>query len=100
MRRSSARSRLRTFLIVAALCWPLTPSPVSAQSSVTMVDFAAGSDYEQYLRAIQIAGIAPPYPWSIRSFSRQEVERLVSADSAGPWKLKNRFSQRDLSASA
>jgi hypothetical protein len=63
-----------------------------------MGDFTTGADYEDYLRAIQISGMAPLYPWSIRGFSPQEIDRLVSADSAGPWRLKNRFSRASLAA--
>lgn len=62
-----------------------------------MGDFTTGSDFEEYLRAIQIGGMAPLYPWSIRGFSRQEIDRLASADSAGPWKLGDRFSRSNLS---
>jgi Capsule assembly protein Wzi len=40
----------------------------------------------------------PLYPWSIRSFSRREIERLALADSTGPWKLRDRFSPSRFSA--
>jgi len=63
-----------------------------------MLDFATGSEYEDYLRALQIAGKVPLYPWSIRGFSRREIERLALADSTGPWALKNRFSRSNLAA--
>jgi hypothetical protein len=71
----------------------------AAQSSrVSMLDFAAGSDYEDYLRVMQITGKAPLYPWSIRGFSRREIERLALADSTGPWALRKRFSLSRLEA--
>lgn len=63
-----------------------------------MGEFTAGSELEDYLRALQIAGMAPLYPWSIRGFSRQEVDRLVSIDSVSPWKLRSRFTRNNLSA--
>lgn len=63
-----------------------------------MLDFAAGSEYEDYLRALQIAGKVPLYSWSIRGFSRREIERLALADSTGPWALKDRFSPSNLAA--
>ena len=73
--------------------------PVGAQpASVTMVDFATGSAFEDYLRVLQVAGIAPQYPWSIRGFSRREAARLVSADSVGPWALRDRFSGARIAA--
>ena len=84
------------FLIATGLGSIGTSRPIIAQTSrVTMSDFSAGSDYEQYLRAAQIGGIAPLYPWSIRSFSRREIERLVTADTTGPWKLGSRFSKSE-----
>ena len=71
-----------------------------AQSSpVTISEFATNSDYESYLRALQISGLAPLYPWSVRGFSRREIERLVSADSTSPWRLRSRFSPRNLAVS-
>lgn len=63
-----------------------------------MLDFAVGSDYEEYLRALQIAGKVPLHPWSIRGFSRRQIERFARADSTGPWRLKDRFSSAHLSA--
>jgi hypothetical protein len=69
-------------------------APVSAfaqPASATMGDFATGSEFESYLRVLQVAGIAPPYPFSIRGFSPREIRKLVSQDSTGPWSLKNRF---------
>jgi len=51
------------FLIATGLGSIGTSRPIIAQPSrVTMSDFSAGSDYEQYLRAAQIGGIAPLYP--------------------------------------
>jgi hypothetical protein len=100
MKSSKARPRLRLTVTLAVVFWSLAGARLSvAQSSrVSMLDFATGSEYEDYLRALQIAGVAPLYPWSIRGFSRREIERLVSADTAGPWKLKNRFNDSPLSA--
>ena len=61
-----------------------------------MLNFTAGSEYEDYLRVLQISGKVPLYPWSIRGFSRHEIERLALADSTGPWSLRNRFSRSNL----
>jgi hypothetical protein len=72
------------------------PALVDAQSRVTMLDFSAGSEMEDYLRVMQIAGKVPMYPWSIRGFSRREITRLATADSTGPWKLRERFSSAPL----
>jgi hypothetical protein len=56
-----------------------------------MLDFATASELEDYLRVLQVAGMAPLHPWSLRGFSRNEVAKLVSADTAGPWKLRDRL---------
>ena len=58
-----------------------------------MGDFATGSEFEDYLRVLQIAGVAPLYPWSIRGFSPREIRALVAGDTAGPWALQPRFSK-------
>src|SRR5688500_12693926 len=77
-------------LVAPGLAAPAVP--VSAQSrAVTMIDMAVGSDFEDYLRVLQVAGIAPLYPWSVRSFSVSEIPTLAAADSAGPWRLDRRF---------
>src|SRR3954470_8917376 len=91
-------SRLRLALIGATCLAPICMATrlVAQTSRVTMSDFTAGSEYEQYLRVAQIGGLAPLYPWSIRSFSRREIERLVAGDTTGPWKLANRFSRSNL----
>lgn len=85
------RIRLITFAAFTSLL-VVVPCDLSAQySRLTMLDFAVGSEYENYLRVIQIAGKVPLYPWSIRGFSRREIARLAMADSAGPWRLRDRF---------
>ena len=81
-------------LLVAAVISLLLASthPLGAQQSrLTMLDFSTGSEMEDYLRVMQIAGKVPLYPWSIRGFSRREITRLATADSSGPWKLRDRF---------
>lgn len=45
----------------------------------------AGSELEDYLRAMQVAGVVAPHPLSIRSLSFAELERLVPRDSDHPW---------------
>ena len=56
-----------------------------------MLDMTTGGEHEDYLRILQVAGIAPLYPWSIRGFSSHEVRPLALADSTGPWKLQSRY---------
>src|SRR5437764_856968 len=68
-----------------------SPRMFAQQSRLTMLDFSTGSEMEDYLRVMQIAGKVPFYPWSIRGFSRREIARLAGADSTGPWKLRDRI---------
>ncbi|MBW3629356.1 MAG: efflux RND transporter permease subunit, partial [Gemmatimonadetes bacterium] len=49
------------------------------------VGLTAGSEAERYLRTLQVAGLSPLYPWSLRSFSPAEIDRLVPGDTAHPW---------------
>jgi hypothetical protein len=79
-----------------AACLGVAPKTSQAQSRVTMSDFATGGEYESYLRTMQIAGAVPLYPWSIRGFSRREIERLAGSDSAGPWRLRGRLDKANL----
>ena len=45
----------------------------------------AGSELESYLRLLQTLGKSEAYPWSIRSFSPAEVDRLAATDNNHPW---------------
>src|SRR6266550_3550019 len=92
--------RLRFVFYIAVAAFSIIAAPqLGAQArSVSMLDFTTGSDYEDYLRVLQIAGKVPLYPWSIRGFSRREIEKLALADSTGPWKLRDKFSSSHFSA--
>ena len=57
----------------------------------TTLDFATGSEYEDYLRVLQVAGIQQLRPWSIRGFSPGAITQMATADSAGPWTLRKNF---------
>jgi hypothetical protein len=80
-------------LAVSCLSLILSQKISAQQSRLTMLDFSAGSEMEDYLRVMQIAGKVPLYPWSIRGFSRREITRLATADSTGPWKVRDRFNR-------
>src|SRR3954466_8464957 len=65
---------------------------LAAQASrTTVLDFATGSEFEDYLRVLQVAGMEDPYPWSIRGFSPRVISRMAVADSAGPWAFRKNF---------
>src|SRR2546425_1262630 len=52
---------------------------------VARTEVYAGSEFETYLRNLQVLGIIRLYPWSARRFTAAEVDRLLPADSAHPW---------------
>jgi hypothetical protein len=59
--------------------------PVDAQQQAGWHELTAGSDLEEYLRALQLSGKVPLYPFSLRGFSPRELDRLVPADTGHPW---------------
>lgn len=72
---------------------------LSAQASrTTVLDFATGGEFEDYLRVLQVAGMEDAYPWSIRGFSPRVITRMAVADSAGPWALRTNFHNERLVA--
>src|SRR5437879_5378042 len=70
-----------------ALACPVSaqaPGPVGGRGEIF-----AGSELETYLRDLQLVGAVPLYPWSVRSFSPRELDRLSPVDSAShPWRLR------------
>ena len=63
-------------------------SPAGAQlRRDSTVDWlaSANSDAERYLRALQLVGASPLYPWSLRAFSTEELQTLAPADTLHPW---------------
>lgn len=89
MQRShtSSFSRLLPLLLGGAAAVPPLAAPALAQGAGVdlRLEATAGSEVEGYLRALQVAGIAPLYPWAMRSFSPAELDRLVPAHRAHPW---------------
>ncbi|HZG42106.1 MAG TPA: hypothetical protein VEY93_04025, partial [Longimicrobium sp.] len=69
----------------AAACLVLA-GPAAAQRGGRVAEEAAvaGGEAERYLRALQVAGLAPAHPLSIRALSPRETHRLVP-DSGHPW---------------
>lgn len=59
-------------------------APLLAQQPELSAEASVGSEAEEYLRVLQVAGAAPLYPWSIRGFSPREAALLLP-DSAHPW---------------
>jgi hypothetical protein len=82
---------------VVSICLIACSTRSTAQASrTTTLDFATGSEFEDYLRVLQVAGLEPLQPWSIRGFSPRTITALATADSAGPWALRRNFTNRPL----
>lgn len=45
----------------------------------------AGGEFERYVRYLQLQGLAGSYPWTIRSFSPAELDRLLLGNATHPW---------------
>lgn len=76
------------FLRAAAACLLLgAAAPLGAQDAAPdlRTEVPAGGETERYLRALQTAGAAPLYPWTLRGFSPAELEVIVPADADHPW---------------
>lgn len=83
-RRKVLFRTLQTTFLVAIAAVSLLPPPAAAQGRGWGEVFAA-SEIERYHRLLQVTGQVPLYPWSIRAFSLNEVERLGFLDGAHPW---------------
>src|SRR5258706_8411212 len=91
----------RHFRQLATTCCCLISSSrlATAQASrTTTLDFAAGSQFEDYLRVLQIDGLEPLRPWSIRGFSPGTISEFAMADSTGPWALRKNFRNASIEA--
>lgn len=56
----------------------------------------AGSEFESYLRVMQVRGDVPLHPWSVRGFSVRELNRLAPDGAVHPW--AERFAFADTAA--
>jgi hypothetical protein len=77
----------------------ISPLYSSAQTGVGgRNEVFAGSELESYLRHLQTLGKSESYPWSIRSFSPGEIDRLAAADSTHPWAKRYDLGRRTSSS--
>jgi hypothetical protein len=76
----------RPFLALATAAL-VVAAPLRAQQPLPdlRAEATAGSEAERYLRLLQVAGVAPLYPWSLRAFSPAEIDRLTPGSAAHPW---------------
>lgn len=91
VRSKGASAVLSLLLLVAALAPVAMAQSGSGEGSH---EIFAGSELENYLRYMQIAGRAAPSSWSIRPLSPSEIAHLIASDSAGPWSSRFDFSPK------
>src|SRR5690349_3546151 len=98
--RGLCRGHFRHFSAIG--CCLITSSTLAmAQASrTTTLDFATGSQFEDYLRLLQISGLEPLRPWSIRGFAPRTISEFATADSTGPWALRKNFRNAPVEAAS
>ena len=69
------------------LMLPAQPTVVREAPHHLMV----GSSDEDYLRYLQITGLAALYPWSLREFSQPELARMAVTRGSHPWSGKGEY---------
>lgn len=90
-RRRRGRGRATAAVLCAAACGGARTASAQAFGMPTSgrladwSDAAVGSEEEMYLRVLQVAGVAPVVPWSIRPLDPAQLARLVPADARHPW---------------
>jgi hypothetical protein len=78
----------------------LFPAALSAQEILPGGDsfrseIFVNSPTENYLRYLQTMGLVRLYPWSSRSFSPRELDKLIPRDTAHPWHARLVSSERN-----
>jgi len=77
--------------LAAAAFFPVVVAAQSPAPREAPHHIVVGSTDEDYLRYLQVTGLADLYPWSIREFSQPELARLAVAKGSHPWSGKGDF---------
>lgn len=95
-RRDHGRVRMGVLalgILAGLLAWEALPAVGQSSEAVPVAgEIFAGEELENYLRLLQVSGKAPLYPWSLRSFSVGEIDRLAPTDESHPWARRYDFS--------
>lgn len=80
----------RTGVALAAAMMAIAATNARAQSAglppdVTAVPLFVGSEAEAYFRDLQLVGVVPAYPWTLRGFSMREADSLRPRTRSHPW---------------
>jgi hypothetical protein len=97
-----ASTTLRTlYLALAGLVAASGPGlHAQAPEARAVQGIFVNSEFERYLRVLQVSGAAEIYPWSIRGFSPRELDRIGSSADPHPWWARYRFGADDPVASS
>lgn len=86
----------RVAVFTFALFSFLAPAAARAQRNLGgRNEVFAGSDLESYLRYLQTLGKSESYPFSMRAFSPQEIDRLAATDTLHPWARRYDLQKRE-----
>jgi hypothetical protein len=77
--------------VALATLFPLVLAAQSAPPTEAPHHLMVGSSDEDYLRYLQIAGLAPLYPWSLREFSQPELARMSVKKGSHPSSRKGEY---------
>lgn len=106
MSTSTRRARvLRAGAVVCASCCGALAARAQGTTVVmggrlaSWSDAAVGSEEENYLRLLQVAGVARARPWSIRPFGPRELSGLVPDSARHPWQARAAFDAPGATAS-
>ena len=79
-----------SFLILSTVPFSASLAQESNEGASFRSELFPNTPAESYLRYLQSIGRVPLYPWSSRSFSPRELDRLIPKDSAHPWSARFR----------
>src|SRR6266550_4998471 len=94
--RGTRHGHFRPLLAISCCLIAFSKLATAQASRTTTLDFVTGSQFEDYLRVLQISGLEPLRPWSIRGFSPRTISQFAIADSTGPWALRGNFRHANL----
>jgi hypothetical protein len=81
----STRARVGALGLALLLFMPRDSNAQIARDSSVDWLVSAGSEAENYLRVLQVAGLAPMTQWSVRPFSAKALREIAPADTGHPW---------------
>jgi hypothetical protein len=88
----SFRAMRSVIAVISLLLFATASAAAQAETRIPVAsEVFVGSELESYLRVLQLRGIVPAQPWSLRPFSPAELARLAPPDSGHPWAKRYEF---------